>query len=140
MLAVFTLFMSPGPNMAFVLPHGMAHGPGGGIAAALGIASVDPVLTVLTTTGFTAGVAAWPPSFDLLRYLDAIDLLWLAILGVTLSLAGLFANAVLAMFSGKVSNWFAGKPRATRVQGWGLGTVLFTLALRLLLLGRPAAR
>jgi hypothetical protein len=27
LLAVLALFLSPGPNMAFVLSHGVAHGP-----------------------------------------------------------------------------------------------------------------
>lgn len=83
LLAVLTLFLSPGPNMAFVLSHGVAHGPRGGFAAALGITAADLTLTLLTATGFTAVVAAWPPSFDLLRYLGAIYLLWLAVQAIS---------------------------------------------------------
>ena len=79
LVAVFTLFLSPGPNMAFVLSHGIAFGPRGGCAAALGITLADLVLTLFTATGITALVAAWPPSFDVLRYLGAIYLVWLAI-------------------------------------------------------------
>lgn len=79
LLAVLALFLSPGPNMAFVLSHGIAHGPRGGAAAALGIAAADLALTVLTATGITALVAAWPPSFDILRYLGALYLVWLAV-------------------------------------------------------------
>ena len=78
-LAVLALFVSPGPNMAFVLSHGMAYGTRGGFAAAMGIAIADVVLTVLTATGVTAMVVAWPPAFDLLRYAGAAYLLWLAI-------------------------------------------------------------
>jgi len=79
LLAALALFLSPGPNMAFVLSQGVAHGPRGGLAAALGIAAADMVLTGLTATGVTALVAAWPLSFDLLRYLGAIYLVWLAV-------------------------------------------------------------
>jgi len=82
LLAVFTLFLSPGPNMAFVLSHGIAFGPRGGFAAAVGITLADLVLTLLTATGVTALMAAWPPSFDVLRYLGAIYLLWLALQAV----------------------------------------------------------
>ena len=64
LLAALALFLSPGPNMAFVLSHGIAHGPRGGITAAMGIAVADLVLTLLTATGVTALAAAWPPSFD----------------------------------------------------------------------------
>ena len=78
LLAVLALFLSPGPNMAFVLSHGVAHGPRGGFAAALGISAADLVHTLFAATGVTALVAAWPPSFDLLRYAGALYLLWLA--------------------------------------------------------------
>jgi threonine/homoserine/homoserine lactone efflux protein len=78
LLAVLTLFLSPGPNMAFVLSHGVAHGVRGGLAAALGIGLADVIFTILTATGITALVAAWPPSFDILRYAGAIYLVWLA--------------------------------------------------------------
>ncbi|QBR00886.1 LysE family translocator [Paraburkholderia pallida] len=76
--AVMALLLSPGPNMAFVMAHGMAYGPGGGAAAALGIGLADLILTALTATGVTAVVAAWPPSFDLIRYAGAAYLLWMA--------------------------------------------------------------
>ena len=79
LLAVLTLFISPGPNMAFVMSHGMAYGPRGALAAALGIGSADVVLTALTATGVTAMVFAWSPSFDVLRIAGAAYLLWLAL-------------------------------------------------------------
>ena len=78
MLAVLALFLSPGPNMAFVLSHGVAHGARGGFGAALGIALADGVHTLCAATGVTALVTAWPPSFDLLRYAGVLYLLWLA--------------------------------------------------------------
>lgn len=78
LLAVLALFLSPGPNMAFVLSHGLAHGVRGGFAAALGISAADLVHTLCAATGVTALVAAWPPSFDVLRYAGALYLLWLA--------------------------------------------------------------
>jgi threonine/homoserine/homoserine lactone efflux protein len=92
LLAVLALFLSPGPNMAFVLSHGVAHGPRGGFAAALGISSADLVHTLFAATGVTALVAAWPPSFDLLRYAGALYLLWLAFQALR-SNAGLPAGA-----------------------------------------------
>jgi threonine/homoserine/homoserine lactone efflux protein len=78
-LAVLALFASPGPNMAFVLSHGLAHGVRGGFAAAIGISAADLVHTLCAATGVTALVAAWPPSFDVLRYAGALYLLWLAL-------------------------------------------------------------
>jgi threonine/homoserine/homoserine lactone efflux protein len=76
--AVMLLLLSPGPNMAFVLAHGVTHGLRGGAAAALGIGAADLILTALTATGVTAAVNAWPPSFDLIRYAGASYLLWMA--------------------------------------------------------------
>ena len=79
LLAVLALFLSPGPNMAFVLSQGVAHGPRGGFAAALGISAADLAHTLFAATGVTALVAAWPPSFDVLRFAGALYLLWLAV-------------------------------------------------------------
>jgi threonine/homoserine/homoserine lactone efflux protein len=75
--AVLLLLLSPGPNMAFVISHGVTHGWRGGMASALGIGVADLLLTVLTATGVTALVASWPPSFDLIRYAGVVYLLWL---------------------------------------------------------------
>ncbi len=75
--AVVLLLLSPGPNMAFVISHGMTHGWRGGAASALGIGVADLLLTALTAMGVTALVASWPPSFDLIRYAGVIYLLWL---------------------------------------------------------------
>ncbi len=76
--AVTMLMLSPGPNMAFVVAQGASHGARGGVAAALGIAAADLILTALTASGVTAIVAAWPPAFDLIRYAGVAYLLQLA--------------------------------------------------------------
>jgi threonine/homoserine/homoserine lactone efflux protein len=76
--AVTMLMLSPGPNMAFVMAQGASHGARGGVAAALGIAAADLILTGLTASGVTAIVAAWPPAFDLIRYAGVAYLLHLA--------------------------------------------------------------
>jgi threonine/homoserine/homoserine lactone efflux protein len=82
-LATLALFLSPGPNMAFVLTYGAAYGSRGGIAAALGIAAADVILTVLTATGVTAIVAAWSPSLSIIRYIGVAYLLWLGFKAIT---------------------------------------------------------
>jgi threonine/homoserine/homoserine lactone efflux protein len=43
--AVLMLLLSPGPNMAFVMTHGIAFGMRGGLAAAAGIGFADLVMT-----------------------------------------------------------------------------------------------
>jgi threonine/homoserine/homoserine lactone efflux protein len=77
-IAVLGLLVSPGPNMMFLLSHGVTHGVRGGVAVAVGIFLADLILTGLTALGVTAAIAAWPPSFNILRYLGAAYLLWLA--------------------------------------------------------------
>lgn len=76
--AVLAMLVTPGPNMAFLLSHSADYGPRGGLVVACGIAVADIVMTLLTATGVTTVVAAWPPAFDLLRYAGALYLLWLA--------------------------------------------------------------
>ena len=76
--AVLVLLASPGPNMAFILAHGMTLGPHGGIAAAAGIGCADLMMTLLTVLGVTAAIAAWPPSFNVLRYAGTAYLLYVA--------------------------------------------------------------
>jgi threonine/homoserine/homoserine lactone efflux protein len=77
--AVLVLFLAPGPNMFFILSHGISHGSRGGLAAAFGIVAADLLLTLLTATGITALVAAWEASFDILRWVGAAYLLWMAL-------------------------------------------------------------
>jgi threonine/homoserine/homoserine lactone efflux protein len=78
LVAVATLLLSPGPNMVLVMSYGVAQGPQAGVAAAGGVAVANLLLTMMTATGITALVAAWPPSFDVLRYAGAAYLGWLA--------------------------------------------------------------
>ena len=42
LVAVLALFLSPGPNMAFVLSHGVSMGPRAGFAACLLYTSPSP--------------------------------------------------------------------------------------------------
>lgn len=78
-LAALTLLASPGPNMAFVLAQGAAHGPRGAFAGAVGIALADFVLALAAASGVAALIAAWAPAFDLLRWAGAAYLVWLGV-------------------------------------------------------------
>lgn len=199
LLAVLALFLSPGPNMAFVLSHGLAHGMRGGFAAAIGISAADLVHTVCAATGVTALVAAWPPSFELLRWAGALYLLWLAwqawrpaasreqaapgpaafgrivrmallnnlvnpkallffmlflpqfvdaargpvtaqllLLGTLLAAVALVFNTVLGALGGRLGNRLAARRGAARLKRGLLALVMLGLALRLVLLDRPA--
>ena len=78
-LAALALMASPGPNMAFVLAQGAAHGPRGAFAGAIGIALADFVLALAAASGVAALMAAWAPAFDLLRWAGAAYLVWLGV-------------------------------------------------------------
>jgi threonine/homoserine/homoserine lactone efflux protein len=77
--AVLGLLLAPGPNMAFLFAHSLAHGPRGGLAVATGIFIADLGLSALTAAGVTAMVMALPASFDAIRVAGALYLLWLAV-------------------------------------------------------------
>jgi threonine/homoserine/homoserine lactone efflux protein len=71
--------VSPGPNMALVISHGLSLGARGGLVSAAGIFVADLVMTALVCAGVAALFAAWPPAFDGLRWLGAVYLVWLAV-------------------------------------------------------------
>ncbi len=77
-VAVLVLLMVPGPNMIFVISHGVAHGWRGALAAALGIALADLVMAVLVSAGVGALIMSWPPAFEVIRWVGVAYLLWLA--------------------------------------------------------------
>jgi threonine/homoserine/homoserine lactone efflux protein len=78
-LSLLALFMSPGPNMTFLLAQSFMHGPKGGMAIALGITLADLVLTALTALGVSALLMTQALFFDALRIAGAAYLLWLAV-------------------------------------------------------------
>lgn len=92
--AVLAMLVTPGPNMAFLLSRSAAYGPRGGLAIASGIAVADVIMTLLTATGVTAIIAAWPPAFDVLRYAGAAYLLWLAVKAVRTPVHAMVAGEV----------------------------------------------
>lgn len=77
-VAALLLLIVPGPNMAIVTSHAVAHGWRAGFAAALGITLADVLMTALVSAGLGALVMSWAPAFDLLRWAGACYLLWLA--------------------------------------------------------------
>lgn len=77
-VAALLLLIVPGPNMAIVTSHAVAHGWRAGIAAALGITLADVLMTIIVSTGLGALVMSWAPAFDLLRWAGACYLMWLA--------------------------------------------------------------
>jgi threonine/homoserine/homoserine lactone efflux protein len=77
-LAVLLLLVSPGPNMLFVLGSGAGHGWRGGMAAACGIGVADLVCTLACALGLAGLITAYPLAFDIVRWVGAAYMLYLA--------------------------------------------------------------
>lgn len=200
LLAVLTLLASPGPNMAFILAQGAAHGPRGAFAGAVGIALADLVLALAAASGVAALMAAWAPAFDLLRWAGAAYLVWLGVqalragsgaaaahragpwrglhiarmgffhtlmnpkallffvvflpqfahpdrgpvgvqmvqLGAVMAVVSLAFNTSLGSAAGLVARRMAAGEGGARLRQRLLASVMFGLALRLLVMARPA--
>jgi threonine/homoserine/homoserine lactone efflux protein len=96
--AALTLLIVPGPNMAIVSSHAVAHGWRAGLAAALGIALADVLMTIMVSAGLGALVMSWAPAFDLLRWAGACYLMWLAWQALKTSPADTDTQATQALF------------------------------------------
>jgi threonine/homoserine/homoserine lactone efflux protein len=83
-LAVFIgagllLNLTPGVDFVFVSANGMAGGPRAGMAAALGINLGVTVHILLAAAGLSTLLLAYPGAYDLIRYIGAGYLAYLAV-------------------------------------------------------------
>ncbi len=76
--AAFILYLTPGADMMFTIASGVAGGARAGVAAALGISAGVLVHVLLAAAGLAALVAASPVMLDVIRWIGAAYLLWLA--------------------------------------------------------------
>ena len=97
-VAALLLLIVPGPTMAIVSSHAVAHGWRAGLAAALGISLADVLMTVMVSAGLGALVMSWAPAFDLLRWAGACYLMWLAWLALKTPPADTDTQATQAPF------------------------------------------
>jgi len=79
MAASVALYLTPGADMMFISASGAAGGSRAGIAAALGVSLGSLSHTVLAVVGVAALIAASPLAYDLLRYVGAAYLAYLAV-------------------------------------------------------------
>lgn len=77
-VAALALSMTPGPDMLFCFANGVAHGPRGAVAAAMGIFLGLCVHVAAMTLGLAGLVAASPLAFEALRWAGAAYLAWMA--------------------------------------------------------------
>ena len=79
MLGAIALNLTPGPDMIYVLSQGAARGTRAAMAAALGVGAGTVVHILLAAAGLAVLLAEYPLAFDIVRYLGAAYLVWIAI-------------------------------------------------------------
>jgi threonine/homoserine/homoserine lactone efflux protein len=79
MAGALALNVTPGPDMTFVLAQSAHRGTRAGVAAALGIGTGTLFHMTLAAFGLAALFAAFPLAFDVVRYIGAAYLVWIAI-------------------------------------------------------------
>ena len=83
-LAIFAataivLVAIPGPNMLFILARGADQGPRAAFAAAIGVEIGTLVYVLATALGLSALLVASPVAFNMIKYVGAAYLFYLAI-------------------------------------------------------------
>lgn len=76
--ACILLFLTPGADMMFTIASGLAGGPRAGLAAAAGIICGMVAHVVLAAAGLAVIVATSPIALDVIRWVGALYLGWLA--------------------------------------------------------------
>ncbi|MFV0474941.1 MAG: LysE family translocator [Pikeienuella sp.] len=77
--ASLALNFTPGADLMFALASGASGGPRAAVAASLGINLGVAVHVALAALGLAALIAANPAAYDLIRYVGAVYLIWLAV-------------------------------------------------------------
>jgi threonine/homoserine/homoserine lactone efflux protein len=77
-LAALVMVLTPGPNMIYLISRSLAQGRGAGVVSLLGVAAGFLVHLFAAAVGLTAVFMAVPLAYDVLRWLGAAYLAWLA--------------------------------------------------------------
>lgn len=76
--AAVLLYLTPGADMMFTLASGISGGPKAGLAAAFGISTGVLVHVAVAAIGLATVILAYPAAYDMIRYLGAAYLAFLA--------------------------------------------------------------
>ncbi len=77
-LAALVMVLTPGPNMIYLLSRSLAQGRGAGVISLFGVAAGFLVHMFAAAAGLTAVFMTVPLAYDVLRWLGALYLGWLA--------------------------------------------------------------
>ncbi len=78
-VTVMVLFITPGPDMAFLVATGVSQGRKPAFFASLGVTLAMFIHGIAAAVGLSAIIATFPIAFDVIRYAGAAYLVWLAI-------------------------------------------------------------
>lgn len=76
--AALLMVLTPGPNMIYLLSRSLCQGRKAGVISLLGVAAGFLVHMLAAAAGLTAVFMAVPVAYDILKWLGAAYLLWLA--------------------------------------------------------------
>jgi threonine/homoserine/homoserine lactone efflux protein len=77
-LAALIMVLTPGPNMVYLVSRSLCQGQRAGVVSLFGVATGFLLHMFAAAAGLTAVFIAIPVAYDLLRWLGAAYLLWLA--------------------------------------------------------------
>jgi len=77
--AGWLLNLTPGPDVLYIVSHGLRHGARAGAVAALGIVSGCFVHVFAAAAGLGALLATSAAAFNLLKWVGAVYLLWMGV-------------------------------------------------------------
>jgi threonine/homoserine/homoserine lactone efflux protein len=77
-LAALIMVLTPGPNMVYLISRSLCQGHRAGVTSLFGVATGFLVHMFAAAAGLTVVFLAIPLAYDLLRWLGAAYLLWLA--------------------------------------------------------------
>jgi threonine/homoserine/homoserine lactone efflux protein len=78
-VTVMVLFITPGPDMAFLVATGVSQGRKPAFFASLGVTLAMFIHGIAAAVGLSAIIATFPIAFDIIRYAGVAYLVWLAI-------------------------------------------------------------
>jgi len=78
LLAALAVGVSPGPGMLYAVARGIGQGSGAALASVLGLSTGSFVNCLVAALGMSAVLAASPLAYDIVRYLGAAYLCYLA--------------------------------------------------------------
>lgn len=76
--AAFVMVLTPGPNMVYLVSRSLCQGRKAGVTSLFGVATGFLVHMFAAAAGITAVFMAIPLAYDMLRWLGAFYLAWLA--------------------------------------------------------------